>query len=126
MNKKLIALVALIMSAHSTMPWYGRGGWGYRYSPYDYGYYNGLDLLAGAATTAAIVGSRPKSDAEVDYQREKDEKRETKRKINDKKRDKAKKEKSLRSGKLNAQEKNRIEKQVQQLDTQIDTLENDV
>jgi len=86
--KKLLLALALI-SATQIQPWYGRGGgywgggWGWG-GPgyYGYGYSPAADALGTAAiigTSAAIASNRPKSDAEVDYLREKDAAREERR-----------------------------------------------
>lgn len=86
--KKLLLALALI-SASQIQPWYGRGGgyygggyWGGPYGGYGYGYSPAADAIGTAAligTTAAIASSRPRSDAEIDYMREKDAAREEKR-----------------------------------------------
>jgi len=89
MTKKLIFLLMLIGITNSTLPHWGRWGggfgWGGPYygSPYGYyGYSPAADIIgttAAVGLTAAALSNRPKSDAEIDYQREKDIKRELKR-----------------------------------------------
>ena len=171
MNKKLIALLTLVMSAHSTIPghvpsgissgvssgYVSAVGWGaagnqaygpYRgpryYSPAAYrrGHYsppvntaaniNGIPSAAaeaeiatnnqadmnGAVAVAAPVA--PAADPVIN------EKPTTKRKVNDYLRAKAKKELSLRSGKLTAKKRAETEKQIELLDTKIEDLETDL
>jgi hypothetical protein len=95
MNKKLLILLAIFTTFNQIAPRWGWGGgywgggpyWGGYYgSPY-YGYNNGAAVAVGAigtaATIAAIESNRPKSDAEVEYQNDKDRRRAINKQISD-------------------------------------------
>ena len=98
--KKTLLILALL-TASQALPYWGGGwggygpgyygGWGYGPGYYGGGYYNnaGAGIVAGSNLLGAamIAGSRPKSDAEVDAQERRNDRRAIERQIRDLKKD---------------------------------------